>query len=50
MYAQDNKGNLLGASWIATQKGAIKNFAYTDRAGTDDDLNWLYPELIEKSE
>jgi prepilin-type N-terminal cleavage/methylation domain-containing protein len=49
MYAQDNKGHLLGHSWIAGEKNNIDPLAYpsiTDRAGTDDDLNWLYPATI----
>lgn len=43
MYAQDHKGHLLGHSWITTEKNKINDFALSDRAGTDDDLNWLYP-------
>ena len=45
MYANDNKGNLMGASW-GSQLGNVVNRAYSDRSGSDDDLNWLYPGLI----
>lgn len=44
LYADDNNGNLSGASW---------NPAYymppggaSDRNGADDDLNWLYPRYV----
>jgi prepilin-type N-terminal cleavage/methylation domain-containing protein len=46
MYAQDNRGNLLGHSWTPTEKGNINDFLLSDRSGSDDDLNWLYPSLI----
>src|SRR5690606_11613490 len=49
MYAQDNRGHLLGPSWIASERNNIAAGAYpnlTDRAGTDDDLNFLFPNYI----
>ncbi len=43
LYADDNNGNLTGATWnpptfVATAK--------SDRDGADDDVNWLYPSYI----
>jgi prepilin-type N-terminal cleavage/methylation domain-containing protein len=43
-YADDNNGNLSGASWYSsyvTQTGPN-----SDRSSADDDLNWLYPTYI----
>jgi prepilin-type N-terminal cleavage/methylation domain-containing protein len=42
MYAQDNKGHLVGPTWASTPP----NPALSDRSGSDDDLNFLYPNLI----
>jgi prepilin-type N-terminal cleavage/methylation domain-containing protein len=43
LYGGDNTGNLTGATWnppsfVATAK--------SDRSGSDDDANWLYPTYI----
>lgn len=43
MYADDFNGNLSGPTWH------INTFTptqYTDRDGTDDDVNWLYPGYV----
>jgi prepilin-type N-terminal cleavage/methylation domain-containing protein/prepilin-type processing-associated H-X9-DG protein len=39
MYGQDHDGNLCAP----TIPGRFATTAYSDRNGTDDDLNWLYP-------
>lgn len=42
MYAADNRGHLAGHSWIAAASNSVlANRAYTDRSGSDDDMNWL---------
>jgi prepilin-type N-terminal cleavage/methylation domain-containing protein len=49
LYADDNGGDLSGASWYSTSLNAIKSGAQpylSDRASADDDLNWLYPAYI----
>jgi prepilin-type N-terminal cleavage/methylation domain-containing protein/prepilin-type processing-associated H-X9-DG protein len=46
MYADDNNGDLSGASWFSSSLNAITSGAQpylSDRASSDDDLNWLYP-------
>lgn len=47
MYAQDYNGHFSGAT---VPRGSINVPAnlrpYTDRDGTDDDLNWLYPTYV----
>lgn len=50
MYADDNTGNLSGASWnhdgvIARLNGSGYR-SVSDRDNTDDDLNWLYPTYV----
>jgi prepilin-type N-terminal cleavage/methylation domain-containing protein len=42
MYAQDNRGHLVGYSFLVTPPDPT----LSDRSGSDDDLNWLYPSLI----
>ncbi len=42
MYADDNNGHLAMHSW----GGQTVNRAYSDRSGSDDDLNWLYPVYV----
>lgn len=50
MYAQDNKGHLAGHSWVASHSNSVVAFrAYTDRSSSDDDLNWLYPDIIKQT-
>lgn len=46
MYAQDNGGQLSGCSWLGNETNSVRNYPYTDRAGTDDDMNWLYFEYV----
>lgn len=49
MYADDNNGDLSGASWYSTSVNAINSGPkpyLSDRASGDDDLNWLYPIYI----
>jgi prepilin-type N-terminal cleavage/methylation domain-containing protein len=46
MYAQDNRGHLLGHSWVKARRDEIQDLLLSDRSGTDDDLNWLYPATI----
>lgn len=46
MYADDNNGDLCGASWYGPYVTDVNNYPQprqTDRASGDDDLNWLYP-------
>jgi len=45
MYANDNKGHLMGATWLPSEMGNV-HLPYSDRSGSDDDLNWMYPRLI----
>lgn len=43
-YADDNNGDLSGASWYSTfVSGKGPN---SDRHSADDDLNWLYPAYV----
>src|SRR6186713_2081305 len=44
LYAEDSNGNFSGASWHPTY--VAQTNANTDRSGTDDDLNWLYPAYV----
>ncbi|MEO6034289.1 MAG: type II secretion system protein [Verrucomicrobiota bacterium] len=46
MYAQDFRGHLAGSSFIANEKSAIGDPTLSDRSGSDDDSNWLYPTYI----
>jgi prepilin-type N-terminal cleavage/methylation domain-containing protein/prepilin-type processing-associated H-X9-DG protein len=43
MYAQDYEGNLCPPSIPGRFSGYPPGTAYTDRDGSDDDLNWLLP-------
>jgi prepilin-type processing-associated H-X9-DG protein len=44
MYAADNMGHLSGPTWLPSE---LKNVtAQCDRSGSDDDLNWLYPDYV----
>jgi prepilin-type N-terminal cleavage/methylation domain-containing protein/prepilin-type processing-associated H-X9-DG protein len=46
MYADDNNGDLSGASWYGPYVADVNGYPQprqTDRASGDDDLNWLYP-------
>jgi prepilin-type N-terminal cleavage/methylation domain-containing protein/prepilin-type processing-associated H-X9-DG protein len=48
-YADDNNGDLSGASWNSSALNGIKSGAQpylSDRSSADDDLNWLYPTYI----
>src|SRR5580765_3530303 len=42
MYAQDNNGHLTMHSWLP----GMTPTANSDRDGSDDDLNWLYPNYV----
>src|ERR1043166_5862516 len=42
MYAQDNNGHLTMHSWLP----GMTPTANSDRDGSDDDLNWLYPTYV----
>ena len=46
MYADDSNGHLAMSSWISSQIPNATEAPYTDRKGTDDDLNWLYPNFV----
>lgn len=48
MYADDNNGDFSGASWYSSSLNAIKASSpyLSDRASSDDDLNWLYPTYV----
>ncbi len=49
MYAQDNRGHLMGHSWIASHSNTVVSYrSFTDRSAADDDLNWLYPGYIKQ--
>src|SRR4051812_15411554 len=51
MYAQDYRGHLAGPSWVKARIDEIDPTAYpaiTDRSGSDDDMNWLYPVYIKQ--
>ena len=43
LYADDNNGNLSGATW---NPPTFVPTAKSDRSGGDDDANWLYPNYI----
>jgi prepilin-type N-terminal cleavage/methylation domain-containing protein len=43
MYSLDNEGNFSGATW---KPSLLPTPAGTDRDGSDDDLNWLYPTYV----
>ncbi len=43
LYADDNNGNLTGATWNPPTFVATP---LSDRSGADDDVNWLYPTYI----
>jgi prepilin-type N-terminal cleavage/methylation domain-containing protein/prepilin-type processing-associated H-X9-DG protein len=44
MYADDNEGSLSGATWNPLYKPP--DVGNSDRHGSDDDLNWLYPKYV----
>jgi prepilin-type N-terminal cleavage/methylation domain-containing protein len=44
MYADENNGDLCGATWNPAYKPV--NVSNSDRHDADDDLNWLYPTYI----
>jgi prepilin-type N-terminal cleavage/methylation domain-containing protein len=44
MYASDNRGHFSGHTWSAAELKNVPNGS--DRAGSDDDLNWLYPNYV----
>ena len=46
MYGQDNKGHLSMNTWYAPLLGSDPPPANSDRCGSDDDLNWLYPTYV----
>jgi prepilin-type N-terminal cleavage/methylation domain-containing protein len=43
MYADDYNGNLTAPTWTQTSFVATQ---YSDRSGSDDDVTWLYPDLV----
>ncbi len=46
LYADDNNGHLSGASWNGSYYTEAQKYSTTDRASSDDDLNWLYPTYV----
>jgi prepilin-type N-terminal cleavage/methylation domain-containing protein/prepilin-type processing-associated H-X9-DG protein len=49
MYADDNNGDYSGATWIPSLVARLQGSGFwplSDRDGTDDDLNWLYPNYV----
>src|SRR6185295_6365372 len=44
LYAQDNKGDLVGTSWNPVY---LPHSKLSDRDAADDDFNWLYPRYIQ---
>jgi prepilin-type N-terminal cleavage/methylation domain-containing protein/prepilin-type processing-associated H-X9-DG protein len=47
LYADDNGGDLSGATWYPSYLSAMTPKPYlSDRSSGDDDLNWLYPTYI----
>ncbi len=44
MYADDTNGDYSGDTWHPNEIGNIP--AGTTRSGSDDDLNWLYPNYV----
>jgi prepilin-type N-terminal cleavage/methylation domain-containing protein/prepilin-type processing-associated H-X9-DG protein len=46
LYADNNDGNLTGSSWHPSYVAQILGNPLTDRAASDDDLNWLYPTYV----
>ena len=43
LYAEDNRGHFSGRTRLQT--GFVPT-SFSDRSGTDDDANWLYPDFI----
>ena len=43
LYAQDFHGQLTAPTWVQTSFAAT---SYSDRSGSDDDANWLYPNYL----
>lgn len=43
LYAQDNKGDLVGSSWNPIY---LPHSPLSDRNAADDDFNWLYPRYV----
>lgn len=43
MYANDSHGHYSGHTWLP---GQVPPPGATDRASSDDDLNWLYPRYV----
>jgi prepilin-type N-terminal cleavage/methylation domain-containing protein len=46
MYAQDNKGHLSMETWYGALLSSDPPPPDSDRSGSDDDLNWLYPTYV----
>jgi len=44
MYADDNNSDFCGDTWLPNELKNVPN--YTTRSGSDDDLNWLYPNYV----
>lgn len=52
MYAGDNGGHFSGASWYGSHyNNALGQIAkgLSDRTGSDDDLNWLWPDYVKSA-
>jgi prepilin-type N-terminal cleavage/methylation domain-containing protein len=43
LYADDYRGHLTAPTWVQTAFTATE---YSDRSGSDDDANWLYPAYV----
>lgn len=46
MYADDYNGNYSGHTWWSGEVANMGTSTKTDRAGSDDDLSWLYPNYV----
>ena len=47
MYADDFRGHYTGATWYPPELGNVPSGSHrSDRSGSDDDLNYLYPAYV----
>ncbi|HOX57219.1 MAG TPA: prepilin-type N-terminal cleavage/methylation domain-containing protein [Candidatus Paceibacterota bacterium] len=44
LYADDSSGHFCGDTWLPAEIGNVPS--YTTRSGSDDDLNWLWPNYV----
>ncbi|HOX57749.1 MAG TPA: type II secretion system protein [Candidatus Paceibacterota bacterium] len=49
MYANDSQGHYSGHTWLPGELGNVPPGGATDRSGSDDDLNWLYPRYVKST-